>query len=147
MPFFPAARTECRALPFPSPSGQSCFRQIEVPLNSPQRVIINDPFVSQTDNGFAFHAQRLMLQALILWCGDFAPALVGIVCAMLQLLDTFVVFCAQTIYRVGRKLGFCARFLNPFERCLIRFQPRQALLLILICVVLLSKLSNQRRQR
>ena len=88
-----------------------------------------------------------MLQALILWCGDFAPALVGIVCAMLQLLDTFVVFCAQTIYRVGRKLGFCARFLDLFERCLIRFQPRQALLFIRLCVGWDPKLSNQHRQR
>ena len=39
-----------------SPSDQPCFRQIEVTLNSAQRVIINHPLVSQSDDGFAFDA-------------------------------------------------------------------------------------------
>jgi hypothetical protein len=61
-----------------SPSAQPCFSQIEVTLNSAQRVIINHPFVSQADDGFSFDAQRLVLQTLILWCGDFTTAIIGI---------------------------------------------------------------------
>ena len=104
-----------------SPSGQPCFRQIEVALNSAQRVIINHSLVSQADDGFAFDAQRLVLQTLILWCGDFAPAIIGIFSAKLQLLYALVVFGVQPICRVRRKLPICACFLDPFERRLVCF--------------------------
>ena len=77
-----------------SPSGQPCFCQIEVALNSAQRVIINHSFVSQADNGFAFDAQRLVLQTLILWCGDFAPAIIGIFSAKFA-----IALCARRIRR------------------------------------------------
>src|SRR5205814_8634606 len=79
------------------PAGQPCFRQIEVTLNSAQRVIINHSLVSQADDGFSFDAQGLVLQTLILWCGDFATAIVGIVRAMFQLLYALVVFGLQPI--------------------------------------------------
>ena len=103
------------------PSGQACFRQIEVALNSAQRVIINHSFVSQADDGFSFDAQRLMLQTLILWCGDFATAIIGIFSAMFQLLYALIVFGVQPICRVWRKLPICACFLDPFERRLVCF--------------------------
>src|SRR5215216_848161 len=92
-------------------SAQPCFRQVEVTLNSAQRVIINHSIVSQADDGLAFDAQRLMLQTLILRCGDFAPAIVGIFSAKLQLLYAFVVFGVQPICRVRRKLPICVCFL------------------------------------
>jgi hypothetical protein len=60
------------------PPGQPCFCQIEVTLNSTQRVIVDDTFVSQTNDGFPFDAQRLMLQTLVLRCGDFTSTIVGI---------------------------------------------------------------------
>ena len=41
---------------YSSPSRQPCFRQIEVTLNSAQRVIIDHPLVAQADDGFAFDA-------------------------------------------------------------------------------------------
>ena len=97
------------------------FRQIEVTLNSAQRVIINHSFVSQADDGFSFDAQRLVLQTLILWCGDFATAIIGIFSAKFQLLYAFVVFGVQPICRVRRKLPICACFLDPFERRLVCF--------------------------
>src|SRR5262249_41034194 len=130
-----------------SPSYQPRFRQIEVALNSAQSVIINHALISQTDDGFAFHSQRLVLQALILRCGDFAPAFVGIVRAMFQLLDALVVFRAQTIYRVGRKVGLCARFSDPFERSLVCFQPRQALLSIGLSIAWDAQFPNQQWER
>ena len=86
-----------------STSGQSCFRQVEVALNSAQRVIVNHSLVSQADNGFAFDAQCLVLQTLILWCGDFAPAIVGIFSAKLQLLYALVVFGKQPNFPVPRQ--------------------------------------------
>ena len=52
------------------------WAQIEVALKSAQRVIIYHSFVSQADDGFSFDAQRLVLQTLILWCGDFATAII-----------------------------------------------------------------------
>src|SRR5204862_4117281 len=94
-----------------SPSAEPCFRQIEVTLNSAQRVIINHSLVSQADDGFSFDAQRLVLQTLIVWCGDFATASVGIVRAKLQLLYALVVFGVQPLCRVRRKLPICVCFL------------------------------------
>ena len=110
-----------RKAPYFSPSDQPCFRQIEVALNSAQRVIINHSFVSQADDCFSFDAQRLVLQTLILRCGDFAAAIIGIFSAKLQLLYALVVFGVQPICRVRRKLAVCACFLDPFERCLVCF--------------------------
>src|SRR5512132_1378415 len=130
-----------------SSSGQPCFCQIEVALNSAQRVIINHSFVSQADNGFAFNAQCLVLQTLILWGGDFAPAIVGIFSAKLQLLYALVVFGVQPICRVRRKLPICACFLNPFERRLVCFYSRQALLFIGLRVAWYAELPNQHGQR
>src|SRR5947207_15669912 len=104
-----------------SPCGQPCFRQIEVTLNSAQRVVINHSLVSQADNGFAFDAQRLVLQTLILWCGDFTPAIIGIFSAKLQLLYALVVFGVQPICGVRRKLPICACFLDPLERRFVCF--------------------------
>src|SRR4029450_7930978 len=111
-----------------SPSGQPCFCQIEVALNSAQRVIIYHSLVSQADNGFAFNAQRLVLQTLILWCGDFTPAIIGIFSAELQLLYALVVFGVQPICGVRRKLPIFACFLNPFELRLVCFSSRQELI-------------------
>ena len=58
----------------------------------------------------------MVLQTLILRCGDFPAAVVGIVRAYFQLLDPFVVFSAQTIYRIGGKVAVGARLLDPFKR-------------------------------
>src|SRR2546430_12450288 len=96
-----------------SSSGQPCFCQIEVTLNSTQRVVINHSLVSQADNGFAFDAQRLVLQTLILWRGDFTPAIIGVFIAKLPLLYSLVVFGVQPICGVPSKLPLCACFLDP----------------------------------
>ena len=119
----------------------------EITLDAPQRLVIGDVFISEANDRLAFNSQGVILQSLVLRRGDLTAAILRIFSTKLQLLYSLVVFRAQTIYRVGRKLAICARFLDPFERCLIRFQPRQALLFIRLCVGWHSKLSNQHRQR
>src|SRR5438270_145910 len=75
----------------------------------------------------------------------FAPAIVGIVRAYFQLLDPFVVFSAQTIYRVGGKVAVGTRLLDPFKRGLVCFQSRQPLFVIRFCIVWNAELPNQQR--
>jgi len=51
-------------------SCQARFCQIEITLNTPQRVVINHALVSQTDDGLPVNTERFALQTLILWRGD-----------------------------------------------------------------------------
>ena len=129
------------------PSGQPCFCQIEVTLNSAQRVIVDDPLVSQTDDGLPFNAERFALQTLILRRSDFAAAIVGILSTELQLFYALVVLGAQTIHRIGRKLAVGAQFLDQFNRRLIRFQAGPAFLFICLSVVCDPELPNQQWHR
>ena len=87
-----------------------------------------------------------MLQPLILWCRDFAPAVVRIFSAKSQLLYALVVFRVQPICRVRRKLPICACFLDLFERRLVCFQSRQALLIIRLRIAWYAEFPNQHRQ-
>src|SRR4029077_8736699 len=74
-----------------SGSHQARFSQIEITLDTPQRVIVDDSLVPQTDDGLSFNTERFALQALILWSGNFAAAIVGVRSAKLQLFHPLVV--------------------------------------------------------
>ena len=64
-------------------SCQARFCQIEITLNTPQRVVINHALISQTDDRLPFNVERFPLQTLILRRGDFAAAVVGVLGAKL----------------------------------------------------------------
>ena len=67
------------------------------------------------DDGLPFNAERLALQTLILRCGDFTAAIVGVLGTELQLPHAFVVLGAQTIYCVRRKFAGTAKVLNQIN--------------------------------
>ena len=99
------------------------------------------------DDGLPFNAKRLALQTLILRCGDFAAAIVRVLGAKLQLLHAFVVFGAQSIHCVGRKLPVGTKLLYQFNCGLVCFQSRAAFLFIRLSIMCDSEFPNQIRQR
>src|SRR6266542_2665889 len=113
----------------------------------PQRVVVNHALVSQSDDGLSFNTQRFALQTLILWRGDFAAAIVGVLGAKLQLLHTFVVLSAQTIHCVGRKRAPGAQFSDQFNCGFVRLQTRPAFFFVRLSVMCDSKFPNQQWHR
>ena len=132
-------------LPLPL-ANQSRLGQIEIALNPPQSVVVDDALIAQTNDGLSFDIESDLLEPLKLRSGDFTPAFFWIFCAKLQLLDALVIFRPQTLEDIHGKFSLRGKLLDQRDGSLVRFHAGRSLLFVGCSVASNLEFSNYDRQ-
>ena len=119
-------------------SRQTRFSEVEITLDAPQRLVIDDVFISQPNDRSAFNLQGVILQSLVLRRGDLTAAIFWISSTKLQLLYSLVVFRAQAVDDIGREAVVFSHCSDEGERGLISFKSRLSLLFVSYIVTFYS---------
>src|SRR5207302_1085300 len=120
--------------------------RIEIALDPAQGVVVNHMLITQTDDGLTFDVEGLLLKALVLRRGNSAAAIFVALGAEFELHQPIIVLCAQTAYRVRRKIAIVCQALDQTERGFVGFDACFAFFFVGRTIVFDPKLPDQDRQ-